>query len=214
MPQAFEVRWTTDMFTFLKKAWKEGLSVDRISIQMRAMFQNAYEKADGRFYYEGSLTRNALSGVVARERSRKEYQGQYAERPRAGGHGRGGRGQIKVPVKAQPRPDVAQGIKPRQRQRGETTNPYGAVMGEKFKKTYEQLPKPKMSKYGHAAAAPPEKRNPKLDVSAFGEATEIEPVSFMQLEARMCRWPIDRNGETFYCGQHTEKTYCAYHKGK
>lgn len=50
-----------------------------------------------------------------------------------------------------------------------------------------------------------------LKGAAWRALPDTAPVSLLDLEPGMCKWPIGETGPYLFCGAHTEGVYCAIH---
>lgn len=70
-----------------------------------------------------------------------------------------------------------------------------------------------------AGAKPRKPRSPAIRIPGrppepIEAPPEMKQLSFMELEPRQCRWPIDAGPgvSNLYCGTDTKETYCSFHR--
>lgn len=184
--------------------------------------------------YPGSLTRSAVMGLLARGRRIPEYQklGWFEDRTPQGGTKpaawggdpkRKNVGPAREPLWEQRRNGTSAPLVPK-KPRGYVFNPVGPIADKfagkkqsrerKGDKSFNQ----RYSPLGNPVPAPKQKieeAKTRLSTMDAAFAPTLKAVTLDGLQSNHCRWPVDQDGKTLFCGEDRveghRKPYCSKH---
>lgn len=203
------LKFTPEMMLVVKQMWADDHSTQDIMHELIRRFPG----------YPDKITRNVVIGVIGRARGMEQFKGWFPGRERAGGRPRVSRSRARnaetedrhtvrslsaVTAKTPEQLGLERAARDRLREADRERR-------ERRKKVQEVST---MSGREHQHGAPPLPLD-EVFRDVFSVKDGDKPKTMFELAERgECKWPIEVDGQTFYCGRSCDLkvSYCAVHR--